>query len=107
MKTPWDNLKPLMRCSVCNQAYQPARVLVLETEEDGRTALHLHCEDCGASSIVFINSSQWGVASVGLLTDLEADEARQFFGKDPVSADHVIEMHSFLKDFKGGVNEFI
>jgi ribosomal protein S27E len=106
MKTSLDNLKPLMHCSVCNKKYEPAKALVLE-EEENHTVLHMTCPECAASTVVFVSASQWGVVSMGVLTDLEGGEARNLFRNEAISSDQVIEVHNFLKGFKGSVRDFI
>lgn len=89
-----------MQCSVCGKAFKPARVMVLSEERD-RTTLHLQCEECGAASFVLVSTGQLGVASVGMLTDLNSQDARNLFGKEPISTDQVIEMHQLLKKWRG------
>jgi hypothetical protein len=106
MRMPLENLKPLMQCSVCNKPFQPAKVLVL-SEENDRSMLHLHCEECGVASLVSVSAGMTGVASVGMLTDLTADDAREMFGKAPISVDQVIEMHNLLKRTHGGIQKLI
>ncbi|MCK9623110.1 MAG: hypothetical protein M0R47_21560 [Methylobacter sp.] len=106
MKTSLENLKPLMRCSVCNHKYEPVKALVLE-EQEGQTTLHLTCASCGVSTMVFVSTTQFGVVSMGILTDLEGNEVRSLFGDDAISSDQVLDMHTFLKGFSGGVKEFI
>jgi len=82
------------------------KMLVLD-EDDKRTTLHITCEGCGAASMVFISMGQFGVVSLGLLTDLKQNEARQVFQGEAISSDQVIEAHQFLKQYTGGVEEFI
>lgn len=106
MKTSLENLKPLMRCSVCNHKYEPVKALILE-EQDGQTTFHLTCAACGVSTVVFVSTSQFGVASVGILTDLEGDEVKNLFGDDAISSDQVLDVHTFLKNFDGSVKEFV
>lgn len=106
MKTSLDNLKPLMRCSVCNHKHETTKALLLE-EQDGQTTFHLTCASCGVSTVVFVSTSQFGVVSMGILTDLEDDEVRSLFGNEAISSDQVLDVHTFLKEFKGGVKEFI
>ncbi len=106
MKTPLDNLKPLMRCPVCNKKYEPVKALLLE-EYEQQTVFHLTCDTCGVSTVVFVSASQWGVVSMGILTDLEEDEARNLFRNEAISSDQVIDVHNFLKEFKGSVRDFI
>lgn len=106
MKMPLDNLQSIIRCPVCNKKYRPAKMLVLD-EDDKRTTLHLTCEDCGAASMVFVSMGQFGVVSLGLLTDLKQSEARHVFQGEAISSDNVIEAHQFLKHYTGGVEALI
>ncbi len=95
-----------MRCSVCNHKHEPAKALLLE-EQDEQTTFHLTCASCGVSTVVFVSTGQFGVVSMGILTDLESSEAGGVFGNEPVSSDQVLDIHDFFKGFKGGVKEFI
>lgn len=103
-ENPVERLKPLIHCPVCQKKYDPARVTLL-SEDDRNTVLHLDCRECGASSLVFVSIGAMGVVSLGMLTDLDSDEARHFHGQQPVSADDALSLHRFLSDFSGGVEE--
>jgi hypothetical protein len=102
MKMPLENIQPLICCPVCNKKYKPAKMLVLD-EDDKRTTLHMTCDGCGATSLVFVSMGQFGVVSFGVLTDLEQEEARRVFQREAISSDQVIEVHQFLKQYTGGV----
>lgn len=106
MKTSLENLKSLMRCSVCNHKYEPVKAILLE-EQEGQTTFHLTCTSCKVSTVVFVSTSQLGVVSMGILTDLEGNEVRNLFGDEAISSDQVLDVHTFLKGFDGGVKEFI
>jgi transcription elongation factor Elf1 len=106
VKTPLDNLKPLIHCPACNKEYRPAKILLLDQEEK-RSTLHLTCDSCGASTLVYVSLSQYGVVSMGVLTDLDQSEAKGLFKEEPVSPDEVLEVHEFLKQHEGGVDDFI
>jgi transcription elongation factor Elf1 len=106
MKMPLENLQSIIRCPVCNKKYRPTKMLVLD-EDEKRTTLHLSCVDCGAASMVFVSMGQFGVVSLGILTDLKQSEARTVFLGEAVSSDQVIEAHQFLKQFSGGVEDLI
>lgn len=106
MKTSLDHLKPLAHCPVCNKEYDPVKALLLE-EGESHTVLHITCPACGISNVVLISATQWGVVSMGVLTDLEKEEATGLFRGEAVSSDQVIEVHNFLKGFEGGVKDFI
>jgi transcription elongation factor Elf1 len=105
MKPSINNLENLVKCPICNKKYGQAKILVLE-ENDSKTTLHVTCGNCKISSLVFISSGKMGIVSLGMLTDLTTEEARVIFKGEAVSADHVIDVHEYLKNFKK-VNEFI
>lgn len=99
-----ENLKPLIRCPVCQKKYDPSKVVLL-AEDDRKTVLHIACESCGISSLVFVSLGKMGAVSFGVLTDLGREEVRAFYGTEPVSTDDVLEAHRFLKGFRGGAKE--
>lgn len=82
------------------------KMLVIE-EDDKRTTLHMTCESCSAATIVYVSLGQFGVVTLGTLTDLEQGEARKVFGREAVSVNTVIEAHQFLKNYTGGVEALI
>lgn len=106
MKMPIENLQSIIRCPVCNKKYRPAKMLMID-EDEKRTTFHLSCTDCGASSMVFVSMGQFGIVSLGILTDLNQSEAQKVFFDTVVSSDHVIQAHQFLKQYKGGVEIFL
>ena len=106
MKPSLENLKPLIRCSVCQKKYEPGKVLLLE-EEEKKTTLHLTCDACGVSSLVFVSLSQMGAVSFGILTDLDRSEAKKFYGGEAISSDDALEAHAFLKTFQGGAVDYL
>lgn len=106
MKPNLENLKALIHCPVCSKEYRPARMLLLD-EADRRSTLHLTCESCHASSLVFVSLSPIGAVSMGLLTDLEQSEAKRLFTSEPISSDEVLQVHQYLKTHRGVVDELI
>lgn len=106
MKLPLENIQSLVRCPVCNKKYRPVKMLIID-EDDKRTMFHMTCESCGAAAIVFVSLGQFGVVTLGTLTDLEQSEARKVFQGEAVSSNNVIEVHQFLKDYTGGVEALL
>jgi len=91
---------------MCDTAYRHTKALVLG-EEQHRTTFHVTCDKCKVSTIVFVSTGKMGVVSLGTMTDLSRTEAKRFFQNEAISSDHVIEVHEFLRDFSGGLGEFI
>lgn len=100
------NLKSLAKCPVCNKKYAPAVATPL-AESDARSTMHISCPSCGVSSILFVSMNQWGIASVGVLTDLDGEEARKHFGQEIVSTDQVLDAYIFLKERAGNLSDIL
>jgi hypothetical protein len=81
-------------------------MLVLK-KEGARTTLHLTCGQCKTSTLVFISARKFGIVSFKILTDLDSREAKRLFQSKTVSTDQVIEVHQFLKNFKGEAKDFV
>ena len=96
----------LVRCPVCGVKYRLSETLVL-AEEKTKSVLHLTCKKCGTAALIFVSTGKFGIASFRIITDLNRQEARKLFRGEAISTDQVIEVHQFLKNFKGGVNDFI
>lgn len=97
MNVPIGNLKSFAKCPVCNKKYTSAVVTPI-AEDDIRSTMHISCPSCGVSSILFVSANQWGVASIGILTDLEGEESRKHFGKEIVSANQALDAYTFFRE---------
>ncbi len=95
MKASFENLKPLVHCPLCEKKYDSTETVFLE-ETDDRTTFHLTCPECSVSTFVFVTAGQMGVASFGILTDVDRSEAKTVYGREAVSSDDVIEAHALL-----------
>jgi len=93
MKTPDQQL--LAQCPLCQATYQKDAVRLLG--ERGATRLfHCSCQQCGhAVMAILLESSGW-VSSVGVVTDLTAQDALRFRTSEPISADECIRFHQQL-----------
>ena len=106
MNLPIGNVKSLAKCPVCNKKYASVAVTPL-AEDDVRSTVHISCPSCGVSSILFVSANQWGVASIGVLTDLEGEESKKHFGKDVVSTDQALDAYIFFKERAGHLKEIL
>lgn len=75
------------------------QVSVLEKSEIGRL-LHLQCQSCQAAILALLIVSPSGLNSVGMITDLTAEEVLRFKEIDSVEADEVIEFYKVIKEDK-------
>lgn len=106
MNVPMGNLKPLSKCPVCHKKYTPGVVTPL-AESELRSTVHISCPSCGVSSILFVSANQWGVASIGVLTDLEGEESKRHFGREVVPVDHALDAYIFFKEQAGHLKEIL
>lgn len=94
--------KLLAHCPLCQALYQDAEVRLLG--ERGSTRLfHCSCHACGHAMLAIILETQGSVSSVGLVTDLEVQDALRFRDSSALTSDDVILAHRVLdeqsKDF--------
>lgn len=89
------SLKSMAKCPACNKKYAPAVVTPL-AGDDVRSTVHVSCPLCGVSSILFVSANQWGVASIGVLTDLEGEESKEYLKGTIVSTDQVLDIYTLL-----------
>ena len=83
-------------CPLCRASYGKAGAKVLD-ERSGKHLVHIECVKCGNSVLAVILSSASGISSVGMVTDLTADDALRFKDFLGVSTDDVICLHEMLK----------
>ncbi|MFH1078589.1 MAG: hypothetical protein V1745_04925 [Patescibacteria group bacterium] len=94
---PASSSKLLAHCPLCQTAYGGAEVRLLG--ERGTTRLfHCSCRSCGHAMLAVILESQGSVSSVGLVTDLEVQDAMRFRGAVPISADDCVTAHRILEN---------
>lgn len=95
MKPLIDNSSQFTSCPACGKNYQKAPSVLLDADVD-RTVFHITCSSCSTAALVFVNMGQFGAISMGMLTDLSADEARRLFHGEPITADQVLEVYKYL-----------
>jgi hypothetical protein len=93
---PTENLEQLSRCTLCGSAYDSKGITLLE-ENDQQTIFHMACSGCGVSVLLFMSSGQFGIVSIGMVTDLNKREVKNFYRTDSITPDQVIEVHQWLK----------
>lgn len=68
-----------------------------------RTAIYVSCEECLTSVVFFISQNEMGLMAVGVLTDLNSDEAKIFFGTEAISANDIIDVYKHLNNSKESI----
>lgn len=90
-----ESIKIISFCPVCNAKYNPLEAKVLE-EKDEAHLIHIKCRRCQSCVVALILTSNFGISSMGIVTDLDSDDVLKFKAGQVVSADDVIEIYQLL-----------
>lgn len=88
--------KIMAHCPLCQTAYEERSVRLLGEHGLARM-FHFTCRACRHAVLAVILESQNGVSSVGLVTDLEAQDALAMQDAPPITADDCIAAHETLE----------
>jgi len=91
-----------IKCSVCGQRYEVDNVKVLGHQED-LWFLNVFCSACQTQCLVAAVVKEGRAPKV--TTDLTEGELDKFKKMDKLTADEVLDMHSFLKSFGGDFSQ--
>lgn len=90
-----EGIKLISFCPVCRSQKQRMEAHIIE-ENEATHLVHLRCPICEAAVLAMLTFSPAGLNSVGMVTDLSAEEAARFKDTNPFSADDAIDLHQFL-----------
>ena len=91
-------LMATIKCSVCGRPYKAPNIDVLGHRDD-LWFLSVYCPACHSHALVAAVVREDKVAEI--VTDLTEEEYAKFAQSDAVEADDVLEIHNFLKSFRG------
>ncbi len=91
-----------IKCSACGQRYEVNNVKVLDHQED-LWFLSVSCSACQTQCLVAAVIKKSKAPEV--ITDLTEAEWDKFEKMDELTADEVLDMHSFLKGFDGDFSQ--
>lgn len=90
-----DNLKVVSYCPICNSRHNPMAAKVIE-ERSEYNLIYIKCRNCQSAVLAVVSFNNFGLASVGLVTDLQDNEVIKFRSASTVSCDDVINLHKLL-----------
>ena len=90
-----------IQCGVCGEHYEGENVKVLG-HRDGLWFLGVFCPACRSQGLVATTIKERELPLP--LTDLSETEQAKFRNLGPVSADELLDIHGFLKEFEGDVS---
>lgn len=96
------NIQAMMRCPSCGSSYNENHIHFLG-QLDMAALIQLDCQSCGlpVMATIVVSEKQQTAASPKMMTDISREELRDAKNREPVTADHVVDAHQFLKGFDG------
>jgi hypothetical protein len=97
-------------CPACSRSYDgsPMRLLA---ERDGLYFLDLDCETCGSRTVAIVtvelDDAEGSIADLSIVPQRLPPADQPPAGATVVSADDVIDMHDFLRQFEGNINHLL
>lgn len=87
-----EGIKLISFCPICQTREKKMEAKVIE-ENEAAHLVHLHCIGCGSSVLAVLTMSPNGLNSMGMLTDLSAEDTFKFKEIVSLSADDVLALH--------------
>jgi hypothetical protein len=91
-----DSMHFVSRCPFCSAEYDLDGAKVIG-EEDDATVVHVNCSECESSIVAVVAMSGLGIVSLGLVTDMTADDTKRFFGSNGISSDELLSIYELLQ----------
>ncbi len=86
-----EGLRIISFCPLCNSHTNPLAARVLDQNAEAHL-LYINCPRCGSSIVALVVTGGMGLNSVGLITDLTAEDVLRFRGVGRVTHDEVLEL---------------
>lgn len=97
-----DNMHFVSRCPFCSAEYDLDGAKVIGEEEDA-TVVYVTCSRCESSIVAMVAMTGLGIVSLGLVTDMTAEDAKKFFGSKAVSSNELLQIYQLLKEDKNAL----
>jgi len=94
-----DNMQLVTRCPFCSAEYDLDGAQVIGEENDA-TMVYITCSDCESSIVAIVAMSGLGIVSLGLVTDMTAEDTKTFTEGKPVTSDDLLEIYETLEKDK-------
>lgn len=92
-----EAIKTIGQCPICKEKYQPDKAQLFAKKE-AANLVHITCTKCSAHFIAMIVMSGAGVGSIGVITDLSCEDAKQIYQLEPITIDEVIAGYEYINN---------
>lgn len=91
-----NDLELLLNCPVCGKKYGYKSARIVEGTK-GALLVHVGCDYCSSKSLAVISNPESNSfenpVSVGIMTDLDYEEACKLLKDRPITADEVLDVY--------------
>ncbi len=102
----FEKLRLMKKCPFCEHEYDVKKVVVLE--EFGESHLvHVTCSACNSSILHIILVTQIGLNTMGIITDLTAEEVKRLRQTQGVTEDTLLGFHKFISNSNNSFSKLI
>ena len=99
-----NRLLALIKRGVCGHKYMGDNLSILGHRKD-LWYLKAHCLKCQTQSLIAVVLKEDRIREP--VTDLTSKEIRKFRDTGAITSDEVLDMHNFLKEFRGNLSQLI
>lgn len=90
-----DNMQFVSKCPFCSAEYDLNGAQVIGEEEDS-TVVYVTCSECESSIVAVVAMSGLGIVSLGLVTDMTAEDTKRFFAGQGISSDELLSIYELM-----------
>lgn len=91
-----DNMQLVTRCPFCSAEYDLDGAQVIGEENDA-TMVYITCSECESSIVAIVAMSGLGIVSLGLVTDMTAEDTKRFNAEKQISSDDLLMIYELVQ----------
>ncbi len=91
-----ENMHFVSRCPFCSAEYDLDGAKVIG-EQDDSTVVYVTCSECESSIVAVVAMSGLGIVSLGLVTDMTAEDTKKFFGEQRITSNELLRIYELLE----------
>lgn len=92
-----EGLRLMNQCPLCKRQHTPEAANIL-LEKNGTHLVHITCPFCQNAVLAVIVVTSMGLSSVGMVTDLQANDVLKLRHSDAISEDELLNFYTLLKN---------
>ena len=90
-----DGLKMISHCPVCHYGNSAVEAKVLEESENAHL-VYIKCKQCQSAVLALFSANNFGVSSIGLITDFDIYEIAKFKNLSRINSEDVLMVYDAL-----------